>query len=50
MDLRSKSPDIALVLLYKSGGTLVVIDTGATAAFVEYLNRQPSNSSHLIGI
>jgi len=39
IDLANNEIDIANALLYKSGTTLVVIDTGGTAGFVQYLDE-----------
>lgn len=39
LDMAAGEVDVANVILYKSGSTLVVIDTGGTAEFVEYLDK-----------
>src|SRR3954452_17197385 len=39
LEVSIKQPDVANCLMYKTGATLVVVDTGATAAFIPLLNR-----------
>ena len=38
LDIQKGEVDVANALLYKSGSTLVVVDTGGTAGFVRYLD------------
>jgi len=38
-DMEKKIADVANVVMYKSGSTLVVVDDGATPGFREYLNK-----------
>lgn len=38
LDIQQGEIDVANALLYKSDSTLVVIDTGGTAGFIQYLN------------
>ena len=38
-DRQKKIPNIANAVMYKAGSTLVVIDSGATEGFREYLNK-----------
>jgi glyoxylase-like metal-dependent hydrolase (beta-lactamase superfamily II) len=38
LDIQKGEVDVANALLYKSGSTLVVIDTGGTAGFIQYLD------------
>ena len=38
LDIQKGEIDVANALLYKSGSTLVVVDTGGTAGFIQYLD------------